>query len=143
MSAAVTDNATGIEQTTKIAMAAVRAGIAGAALKFSAARRRGATIGLTADILLFDDWKRGVDAVGQWLWLGPATTSKPAIGGQPQEGRREDRTQPHVMCMRCSNEGRSYGATRLMNVDCSKRESSSGGVRGFMSSAIAELVGRQ
>lgn len=46
-------------------MAAVGAGIAGAALKFSAARGRHAAIGLAADVLLLDDWERGIDVVGR------------------------------------------------------------------------------
>jgi len=82
-----------------VATAAVRAGVAGAALKVSTAQGRDAAIGLAADVLLLDVEDRenrlkimARSAVQGEVVLGLAAGDKTAESGQPQQGGLEGRT---------------------------------------------------
>lgn len=90
-----------------VATAAIIARVAGAALKVSAAQCRDAAIGLAADVLLLDieNWENRVkimtrSAINREIPLGLYGGSKTAEGGQPQQGAREGRTEPHIVRMR-------------------------------------------
>ena len=73
-----------------IATAAIRARVAGAALKVGAAQGRNAAIGLAADVLLLDikNWENWIKimtrrTIEREIRLGPDARGKTTEGGQP------------------------------------------------------------
>lgn len=98
-----------IRHTLIVATAAIGAGVAGAALKIIAAEGCDAAISLAADVLFLDveDREYRIEVVTRrtvqgevGLGLGLAARDKTAESGQPQQGVREGRTQPHGVRMR-------------------------------------------
>ena len=96
-----------IRHTLIVATAAIGAGVAGAALKIIAAEGCDAAISLAADVLFLDveDREYRIEVVTRRtvqgeVGLGLAARDKTAESGQPQQGVREGRTQPHGVRMR-------------------------------------------